>query len=701
VKLRELVLRYRKDPRFIISVPLVILAVTSLVYYVIQQAKELSPEALSSRLLLFVLLNINLLLIIGILFVLLRGIVKLVLERQRGIIGSRFRTKLVVTYVATSLLPVLVLFLVATDLLRVSVDRWFAAPVKTILQNSEAIAQMAQDQAADVAAGAAREIAASADARDEGRIDRILGHVLEYHRVDTAAVYRGGILVKALSNPRAPVHEVADPSLRFFEEVGSKGRAVKIDLVASGKWIRTAVSFGAGDVAMTGVFIPSEMSRRIDESIIAHANFQQLQSQRQQLKASQTMLFLAVTLAILFGTLWTSIYASRRITVPIKALVEATERLSAGGVGHRVGLTATDEVGGLIDSFNDMSTQLAEQREQLTETNRRLDDERGFMMTVLESVATGIIAFSDEMTLLSINRAALQMLQLDPPPAARTALGELLSGDLEPLGSALRELTSGRARTREVALILHGELRYLELSAARLGAGSGWVLAMEDSTQLVQAQKLAAWNEAARRIAHEIKNPLTPIQLSAERIARKFGSIDPAIEEGTRTIVSEVSQLSRMVDEFSRFARMPAVHLRHAQLAEILQQAAALYRSVKPNVTVSVEVAEDLELLMDPEQIRRAVGNLLKNAVEATDSGEIRVTARRAPHRVVIEVADPGRGVPDEDKEKLFLPYFSTKRRGTGLGLAIVHRIVRDHDGQISVHDNHPRGTRFEIELPA
>jgi len=226
-------------------------------------------------------------------------------------------------------------------------------------------------------------------------------------------------------------------------------------------------------------------------------------------------------------------------------------------------------------------------------------------------------------------------------------------------------------------------------------------LAMEDSTQLVQAQKLAAWNEAARRIAHEIKNPLTPIQLSAERIAKKFGSTDPAIEEGTRIIVSEVSQLSRMVDEFAKFARMPAVHLRHTQLAEILQQAAALYRDVKPNVSVSVEVADDIELLMDPEQIRRAVGNLLKNAVEATDSGEIRVTARRAPHRVVIEVADPGRGVPDRDKEKLFLPYFSTKGRGTGLGLAIVHRIVRDHDGQIHVHDNQPRGTRFEIELPA
>jgi two-component system nitrogen regulation sensor histidine kinase NtrY len=697
MSLRDLVLRYRKDPRFIVSVPLVILAATSLVYYVTQQAKELTPEALSNRLLLFVLWNINLLLIIGILFVLLRGVVKLVLERQRGIIGSRFRTKLVVTYVATSLLPVILLFLVATDLLRVSIDRWFATPVGTILENSEAIAQMAQDQSAEIAAGAAREIAASPDARDAAQVDRVLSHVREFHGVDMAAVYRAGILLKAQADPRAPIQEVADPSNRFFEEVAREQRAVKIDVVPSGKWIRTGIPItGPGennDVAVAGVFIPVAMSRRIDRSIIAYRDFQQLHSQRQQLKASQTSLFLAVTLAILFGTLWTSIYASRRITIPIKALAEATSKLAEGGYGHRVEIEATDEVGRLITSFNDMSMQLADQRQQLTETNR-------FMTTVLESVSTGIIAFTDELQVLSINSAALRMLQLGDVPA-RANLSEILRGDLAPVAAALQELTSSRARTREVAVIVGGELHYLELSAARLGSGAGWVLALENSTQLVQAQKLAAWNEAARRIAHEIKNPLTPIQLSAERIARKFGKDQPAIEEGCRVIVEEVGQLKRMVDEFARFARMPAIHLRHAQLAEILQQAAGLYRDVKPGVTISVDVASDIELLMDPEQIRRAVGNLLKNAVEATESGEIRVSARRAPHRVVIEVADPGRGVPDTDKDKLFLPYFSTKGRGTGLGLAIVHRIVRDHDGQIHVHDNQPRGTRFEIELPA
>jgi two-component system nitrogen regulation sensor histidine kinase NtrY len=698
--LRATLFRYRKDPRVIVTVPLLILAGTTLIYYAVQKAKELSPEALNSQVLLFVLANINVLLIFGILFVLLRGIVKLVLDRQRGIIGSRFRTKLAITWVATSLIPVLILFFFASDLLRTSIDRWFNTPVSRILTNGEAIAQMSEDQSAAMAAAAAREIAASSPAGDASQLDVALSHVQQFHTVDMVGLYRSGTLVRVVANPRAPIHEASEPPKKFFDEVAASGRATKIDVVATGKWIRSATRVGATPyVAVAGVFIPATMSRLIDESIVMHKNFEQLNAQRPTLKASQTSLFLAVTLAILFGTLWTSIYASRRITIPIKALAEATGRLAEGGYGHRVAVAATDEVGRLIESFNDMSTQLDQQRQALTQTNR-------YLSTVLDSVSAGILAFTDTFELLSVNHAALQMLQIEQPRSGAN-LADVLMGDLTPLFDTLRELTGRGARAREVTLIRGGELRYLEVSVARLSGGGdeGWVVAIEDSTSLVQAQKLAAWNEAARRIAHEIKNPLTPIQLSAERIARKFRNNDAdtpqAIEEGTKTIVSEVGQLKRMVDEFARFARMPAVHLRHAQLAEILQQAAGLYRDVKPGVSVSVTVQDDIEILVDPEQIRRAVGNLLKNAVEATESGEVRVSARRAPHRVVIEVADPGRGVPDSDKEKLFLPYFSTKGRGTGLGLAIVHRIVNDHDGRISVHDNHPRGTRFEIELPA
>jgi len=714
MKAREL-LQYRKDPRFVITVPLLLIVAASLVYYFIQRAKELSPEALSSRLLLFVLWNINLLLILGILFVLLRVVVKLVIEWQRGILGSRFRTKLVATYVATSLVPIVLLFLVATDLLRVSIDRWFNTPVRTLLQNSEKIAEETQQRALRQAGKAAEEIAGDLRQGDIGKLDAALNHVRQFHDVDVVGAYEEGIVLKLLANPRSPIHEVSEPPARFFEEVARHGSATKIDLGAHGKWLRTGVRVdrtGKPMAAMAGVFIPSTVSRMIDENIIAYQDFQQLDSQRQALKASQTSLFLTVTLYILFGTLWTAIFVSRRITVPIQALAEGTRNLAEGDYAHRIEVKATDEFGSLIGSFNAMADQLQTQRGALTQSNaelqvvnRRLDEERAYLSTVLESVSTGIVAISDRLDLLSVNRAAVTILQLEREPVG--TVEQAFQGDLAALAEYLLNLEKD-SRPREITLFLGGELHYLEVSAARLEGGTGaggWVIAIEDSTQLVRAQKLAAWSEAARRIAHEIKNPLTPIQLSAERIAKKSKAGDAdlgrAVEEGCRTIVAEVGQLKRMVDEFSRFARMPAIHLRETDISKILQQVAKLYDEIKPKVRVRVDADAALRAVVDPEQIRRALINLVDNAIEATDQGEIVLTARRKGEVICLQVIDPGRGVPDADKEKLFLPYFSTKGRGTGLGLAIVHRIVNDHDGRITVYDNPPRGTRFEIELPA
>lgn len=700
-------LRYRKDPRVVVSASLVILVATTLVYYLVQRARELSPDALSSRVVLFVLWNINLILILGILFVLLRGLIKLVVERHRGMVGSRFRTKLVATYALISLIPIALLFVIATDLLRVSVDRWFNMPVRRLVQNSEQIAQVSQDRAIRQAEYAARDAAVSMAVR--GRpVDQALDHVRQFHDVDLVGIYQNGGLIQLLANPRSPVHTIREPSPKFFEEVRRKGSARKIDVMPEGKWIRfgVPVTNQPGMAAITGIFVPSSASVLIDENLIAYQNFLQLDSQRPALKAAQTSLLLSVTLFLLFGSLWTAIVVSRRITVPIQALAEGTRTLAQGNYGHRVEVRAEDEIGVLVDSFNQMSGQLQSQREALTDTNIRLDEERAFLLTVMDSVATGIIAVDESLSLLSINPAAKRILQLEELPRG-AALDQALRQELPELAEYLRELRERETASREITVVRGGELRYLEVSAARLNgaSGGGWVVAFEDLTRLVQAQKLAAWNEAARRIAHEIKNPLTPIQLSAERIARKFragdGDVDGAIEEGTRTIVDEVGQLKRMVDEFSRFARMPAVNLRQTDLNQILREVARLYSEIKPGVSVTVKADPSLQAVVDPEQIRRALINLLDNAVEATDQGEITLQGTMRDRTVLIQVSDPGRGVSDADKEKLFLPQFSTKGRDTGLGLAIVHRIVHDHDGRISVHDNQPRGTRFEIEIPA
>lgn len=704
-------LQYRKDPRVIVALPVLFLIVTSGVYYLVERAKDLSPEALSSRLLLFVLWNINLVLIIGVVFVLLRGVVKVLLERQRGLLGSRFRSRLVATYVATSLVPIVLLFLVATDLLRVSIDRWFTSPVQTILDNSEQIAQLAQQQAVERAAAAGRA-AADSIARGE-RTDRALERVRQTHGVEMVSLYEAGVLVDMKADPRAPVFEAPDPPAAFFEELRPGIPTTKIDLGLRGKWLRSAITAGNGQVIVAGVFFPAATSRMLDENILAYQQFQQLDTQKEAFKTSQTGLFLAITLSILFGTLWTAMYASRRITGPVVALAEGTRTLAEGDLDHRITVRANDEFAQLIDSFNRMAEEIQSKRVALTASNdelqrlnRQVDEERAYLSTVLESVSAGILALSRDETVLSANRAAVRILGLDVAPEGRS-LATLLQEGAMPLLDVLRDPAS-RGRAREVTITTGGELRYLEVSIARFEGDSdedAVVVALEDLTQLVQAQKLAAWSEAARRIAHEIKNPLTPIQLSAERLLRKANARDadlPGVaERASATIIGEVHQLKRMVDEFSRFARMPAVHLRHTRVCDVLQAAVELYRDTKPDVRLEIDCDDSIAALIDPEQIRRVLVNLIDNAIEATDAGFVRVSARSESNALIIEVADTGRGIDDADKEKLFSPYFSTKDRGTGLGLAIVHRIVHDHDGRISVHDNHPAGSRFEIVLPA
>jgi PAS domain S-box-containing protein len=719
MKASELFSNYRKDPRFVVTVPILVFIATSLVYYTMLRARELSPQALTNRLLLFILWNINIILILGILFVLTRNVIKLILERQRGVAGSRFRTKLVLTYLATAIVPIALLFFVATDLLRVSIDRWFNTPVRTVLSNSEAIAEQAETISLRQAERAAAEVGTSVRRLDPSSIEDVLDHVRTHQGVDVAAIYEDGAVLRMLAAADAPVHEIREPSETFFEDVESSGSAFKIEVTPRGKWIRAGARVeNAGSRSLTavaGVFLDDSYSRMLDENVVANKTFEQLDSQRQALKASQTSLFLTVTLYILFGTLWVSIYVSRRITGPVQALAEGTKTLAAGDYSHRIEVRSTDEIGLLIDSFNAMAGQLEQQREALTrsneqmaQVNRKLDEERAYLSTILESVSTGILAFNEDLELLSINRAALRILGLTETPEARTTLANLFSGDLEPIAKSLDDLQARGTKPREVSIFREGEARYLEVSTARMTSEDetiGWVLAMEDSTPLVQAQKLAAWSEAARRIAHEINNPLTPIQLSAERIRRKFlrgdEDVKHVVEEACQTIVSEVGQLKKLVSEFSRFARMPAVNLRMSDVGILVREVAQLYTEVKPEVDVQVDQSGDLHAVIDPEHIRRALINLMDNAIEATTEGVVRLSARRTGTTLVLEVSDTGVGVDTDQKERLFLPYYSTKEKGTGLGLAIVQRIVKDHDGRISVHDNVPRGTRFEIEIPA
>jgi nitrogen fixation/metabolism regulation signal transduction histidine kinase len=450
----------------------------------------------------------------------------------------------------------------------------------------------------------------------------------------------------------------------------------------------------------------------------AWSDYQKLEVQKPSIKAANVSTFLLITLAVLLASIWTGMTLARRITGPIAALAESTRRIRSGDLSARVDVSANDELGVLVDSFNSMAAGLQDARdttlksnEELQEINRRLDLERRLFATVLESVTTGVLAFDTNGRITVANPAARSLLSLGEGDMSLERLRE--RPELERLVSLLEDAVRGSASSaRELILSGDGAERRLEialrpLSAATAGEHGGWVVAVEDTTHVAREQKLAAWSDVARRVAHEIKNPLTPIRLSAERIARRLRSGGPdlpeTIERGTKVIVDEVRVLKSLVDEFSRFARLPEMKPEPVDLAGLAASAVRLFEGARDGVQVRLDSRLSRErVLLDPEQIKRVLINLIDNALEACGPvGETVVRLSDGAHGVTIEVADTGRGIPVRDREKLFLPDFTTKGRGTGLGLAIVSRIVADHNGTIRVEDNRPTGARFIIELPA
>jgi PAS domain S-box-containing protein len=446
---------------------------------------------------------------------------------------------------------------------------------------------------------------------------------------------------------------------------------------------------------------------------------------------------------LIFSASWLALYVARGITVPIQALAEATDRVAQGDFGRPVEVVAEDELAVLVKSFNQMAAMLAENRERLehaaedlSRINLALDNRRRYIETVLESLSTGVIATDENACIATINRSALWMLGIKDKPAERTPIDQMVEG---PQGEELAALCR-RARRSEIA---QAEIEFKRADGSALstattaialrtseGMVEGLVIVIEDLTDLIQAERAAAWGEVARRMAHEIKNPLTPIQLSAERIIRHYDRgaggnpeprFDEVVREGTSTIVREVAALQRMVEEFSRFARLPEARPVEASLNEVVSDAVSLYAERLDGIRMDCKLSDDLPVLwLDTEQIKRVLVNLIDNAIEALDqdvngknNGSSAASETSPPRSITLEteylkgvdsvrliVADTGHGISRRDRDKLFLPKFSTRSRGTGLGLAIVSHIIADHKGRVSVEDNQPCGARFIIELP-
>jgi two-component system nitrogen regulation sensor histidine kinase NtrY len=739
MSLRQLLLRHRKDQRLIVSGLAVLLLLFTAFFYLFLRERDLPAFLVTNRVLLFVLWYANVVLILIVLFVLLRNLFKLLVERRHRILGSTFKFKLVATYIGLSLFPVLALFAIATELLQGSIDRWFNTPVRPVLERGSAVAKALYDRIEQHNLRDAQRVlreTAGIDPRTAVERQRLENLLAELH-LDLLSVYEGNEFVQGVVNPQSGIKDLPEPHHSILEEAAAEGEAFQIDTPTGGRGkLLYAVAAGgrpasrrqparrggagAGAAGPTLVvaatLLDPALAERSARLIEDFQSYRQIEVEKDDLRASHLLIFIMVTLVILLASSWVGLYLARRVTVPIQALAEGTRRISGGDLHHRVDVQADDELGVLVDSFNRMTEELANNKEQLergnrelTLSNQRLAAERALIAAVLQSVAAGVVSIDSAGRIFTCNEAALRLLrQREEEVVGRPVAEAWADPERHKLAALLAEPRP--EASKEVHLILGGEWQTFEAKVTALegaaGMPRGRVLVLEDLTELIKAQQLAAWNEAARRIAHEIKNPLTPIRLAAERMLKKHRQSEPglakAIEEGVEIIVREVTTLQGMVDEFSRYARMPRPQPSRVDLPRLLDETLHLYQNLKPGVEVVARVDGDLSgVALDAEQIKRALINLLDNAVEATDApGRVTVSAQQRDGHIAIQVADTGRGIPPDAKEKLFLPYFSTKGRGTGLGLAIVHRIVADHHGSIRVEDNHPRGTVFTVELP-
>ncbi len=726
--------RRKRRARFILLGVLALVVVLTTVQVLIYQLRF--PTPIASNILIFSLVNVNMVLLLILVLLVFRSLFKVYLERRDNLLGSKFRVKLVVAFVSLSLLPALLLFVVASNLITNSVDSWFNIRVEQSLQRSLEVAQLFDKVSAENIVMHARRIASRIDPpgldSEEGQelARTLMAEKLTEYNLGAVQIIDGS--GAELLGLRAKKRIPADlPALGQALRRGRRGETFAfVQTIAGGDLIRGVAPIAVSDSKGRATFLvatqylPEGLSAKVTEVTRGVKEYQQLKLLKNPIKGIYIMLFLMVTLLIIFAAVWVGVYLARGITVPIQQLAEGTRAVASGNLNFKVEAKADDEIGILVSSFNKMTEDLRQSKSELESTNldlqrsnMELDQRRAYMETVLENIATGVLSLDRQGIITTINPAAAQILGLEGHRTRRSHYTELLSGDsLAPL-RALLERTEGDAngivdqqitlqRNRRVANVVVSISGLTDRAQSHLGR----VVVLEEITQRIRAEQTMAWREVARRIAHEIKNPLTPIQLSAQRLRKKFADRAPdyeqVFEECTRTIIQEVNGLKGLVDEFSRYAaKMPASDPKPNDLHLVVEMVLTLYSAVPKGVKIDRDLDPELPPVnVDPDQMKRALINLVDNALDALDGdGEITIRTRylKGKEVVAVEVVDTGPGIPKADKERLFLPYFSTKRGGTGLGLAIVHRIVTEHAGQIRIEDNIPRGTRVVIELPA
>ncbi len=694
-----------------------------------------SAIPISNTILMFILTNINMLLVILLIFLVVRNLVKLLYDRKRKVMGAKLRTRLVVAFIALTLLPASVLFIFSINFITKSVESWFNVPVEQALDNALRVGRRLYAEAEENHRFFLEKISYDLktknllDPKNENALSRYIEESQRTFNLDAVEVYsaKAQRLCRSISSQFMHVALSAVSADDLQKEIHPKGYRSISELTDAGELFRTigTIPFGIKPsdaeayVVLTNV-IPTDLSKSMAAIARGFEEYQQIELLKKPIQITYYITLTIVALLVAFCAIWFGFYLAKSITIPIMDLAEGTRRVAEGDLKFSIAPVADDEIGTLVNSFNKMTRDLRTGREQLEfsakklqEQNVEIEARRKYMEIVLKSVSAGVITLDAGGIVTTINTSAEKMLNIHSEEIINKSYKYLLKGQQLDLANEIVEtVRDSKVGTVEMPLRLTIDGRpksfMVHVSALKDDAGRhlGIVMVFDDLTDLEKAQRMAAWREVARRIAHEVKNPLTPITLSAQRLKRKYSATlnESVFEECTQMIIDHVDLIRNLVNEFSAFARFPTANPKPASLPPIIEETVALYRQGHRHIQFQLEISDPIPILnLDRQQIKQAIINLLDNAIGAIkESGIITIQLSHDPilNKVRIEVADNGMGIPDEDKTRLFEPYFSTKRAGMGLGLTIVSTIIADHHGMISVQDNRPQGAKFVIELP-
>lgn len=725
--------RRRKRELYIIVIAL---SVVLLLTYLEAHIFNLGPGLpIASSVLVFTLININLLLLLLIIFLVMRNIVKLIFERKRRIFGSKLRIRLVAAFVTLSLVPTILLFLVAIKFITTSIEFWFDAKIEQSLQDSLEVGRAYYDRLKAETIQCGLEIShAISDGKllhssHRNSLQRLITSKCEQYHLASVQIFSSKLsLIAEVQNPKVNVQKFSNP-IPLIKEKLPQSENVEIKSLSHSDVVLGFVPIKAprnskdilGWVVINS-FIPKALMGKMGGIAKGFEEYSQLKMLKNPIKLGYLITLSIVTLLIIFSATWFGFYLAKGITIPIQELAAGTHKIAEGDLDVHIDLEGRDEIGFLVHSFNKMAQDLRASKQEIETTNeelrrinREIEQRRKYMEIVLSNVAAGVVAIDAHNRIRSINKSAERMLMIKTDKVLYKNYREVLKPQHLKIADDFVEtlrLTKRDTLEREISLSIGDKELTLLVNVTLLkdeeGNRLGMVVVFDDLTELEKAQRVAAWREVAKRIAHEIKNPLTPIQLSAQRLRRryidKFAHDGEIFDECTRTIINQVDEMMRLVNEFSNFARLPAVSLRPNDLTKIIDETLVLYREAHKNIHFRFVKSNGIPIFkIDGEQMKRVMINLLDNAVDSIDGeGTVTVALSHDPvlKMVRIEVQDTGSGISPEDKARLFEPYFSTKKGGMGLGLAIVNAIVSDHHGFVRVQDNTPRGTKFIIELP-